>query len=55
MRKIGLDMETEQLDAATFSEFQEAFKLPLTPSKREALSVLLSGRKQRGSRPVRAA
>jgi len=33
MRKIGLDIETEAPDEATSLEFQEAFKLPLTPSK----------------------
>jgi hypothetical protein len=55
MRKIGLDIETEAPDEATFLEFQEAFKLPLTPSKREAMHVLFPGRKQRGQGPVRAA
>ena len=55
MRRIGLDTETELPDEATFQEFQTAFKLPLSPSKREAMQVLFPGRKQRGSGPVRAA
>jgi hypothetical protein len=54
MRRIGLDLETVRPDEATFQEFQEAFKLPLSASKREALNVLFQGRKQRGSCPVRA-
>lgn len=54
MRRIGLDLETVRPDEATFQEFQEAFKLPLSPSKREAMDVLFPGRKQRESRPVRA-
>jgi hypothetical protein len=54
MRRIGLDLETVRPDEATFQEFQEAFKLPLSASRREALNVLFHGRKQRGSCPVRA-
>ena len=52
MRKFDIDVVTEHPDTATFEEFQVAFKLPLSPSKREAMGVLLSGRKQRGSHPV---
>jgi hypothetical protein len=55
MRKLGMEVQTEQPNAAMFDKFHEAFKLPLTPPKREAMNVLLSGRKQRGSRSVRAA
>ena len=55
MRKFDIDVATEHPDIATFEEFQVAFKLPLSPSKREAMGVLLFGRKQRGSHPVRAA
>ena len=55
MRKFDIDVATEHPDTTTFEEFQVAFKLPLSPSKREAMGVLLSGRKQRGSHPVRAA
>lgn len=53
LRRIGLELETVRHDEATFQEFQELFKLPLTPSKREAMNVLFPGRKQRGSGPVR--
>lgn len=45
MRRIDLDIETELPDEASFQEFQAAFKLPLTPSKREAMQVLFPGRK----------
>lgn len=54
MQRSGLDTETAKPDEATFQEFQELFKLPLTPSKREALNVLFPGRRQRGSRTAPA-
>lgn len=33
MKRLGFEMETQLLDEASFQEFQEAFTLPLTPSK----------------------
>jgi hypothetical protein len=47
MKKLGFEVETELPDEASFDEFQTAFRLPLTPSKRKAMQVLFPGRKQR--------
>lgn len=49
MRRLGFEKETEVPDEASFEEFQELFKQPLTPSKREALDILFPGRKQRAA------
>jgi len=54
-KRLGVEVETELPDEASFEEFQTAFKLPLSPSTREAMQVLFPGRKQRVSRTVRAA
>lgn len=55
MKRLGVEVETELPDEASFNEFQTAFKLPLSSSTREAMQVLFPGRKQRASRSVRAA
>ena len=55
MKRLGVDVETELPDVASFDEFQTAFKLPLSSETRVAMEVLFPGRKQRASRPVRAA
>jgi hypothetical protein len=55
MKRLGMEVETEDPDEASFDEFQTAFKLPLPSPTREAMEVLLHGRKQRARRPVRAA
>ena len=55
IKRLGFEMETQLPDEASFQEFKEAFTLPLTPSKREAMQVLFPGRKQRASPAVRAA
>lgn len=55
MKKLGFEIETEIPDEASFDEFQTTFRLPLTPSKREAMQVLFPGRKQRALGAVRAA
>lgn len=54
MKRLGVQVETEHLDEATFDEFQVAFKLPLEEDTREAMQVLFHGRKQRASGSVRA-
>jgi hypothetical protein len=54
MKRLGVEVETQLPDEASFQEFQEAFTLPLTPSKREAMEVLFPLRKQRAFRTVRA-
>jgi DNA-dependent RNA polymerase auxiliary subunit epsilon len=40
MKNLGFEVETELPDETSFDEFQTAFRLPLTPSKREAMQVL---------------
>lgn len=55
MKRLGVEVETELPDEASLEEFQTAFKLPLSPSTREAMQVLFPGRKQWVSRTVRAA
>jgi hypothetical protein len=54
-KKIGVEVETQLPDEASFQEFQTAFALPLSPSTREAMQVLFPGQKQRARRAVRAA
>jgi hypothetical protein len=44
MKKLGLEVETEKPDEASFKEFQQAFAPPLSPSTREAMQVLFPGR-----------
>ena len=55
MKRLGVEVETQLPDEASFQEFQIAFKLPLSSSTREAMQVLFLGRKQWASRAVRAA
>ena len=55
MRCLGLEHETVVPDEASFEEFQTAFTLPLSPSKREAMKVLFPGRKKRALGTVCAA
>ena len=40
-------------DEASFDEFQTAFKLPLSPTTREAMEVLFAGQEAAGS-PARS-
>lgn len=47
MKKLGFEVETELPDEASFDEFQTAFQLPLSSSKRQTMKVLFPGRKQR--------
>jgi hypothetical protein len=53
LKRLGVEVETQLLDGASFQEFQTAFALPLTPSMREAMQVLFPGRRQRASKAVR--
>jgi hypothetical protein len=53
MKHIGVEVETQLPDEASFEEFQTAFKLPLSPSTREAMLVLFPGKKQRASTAIR--
>ena len=55
MKRLGVEVETQLPNEASFQEFQAAFTLPLTPSTREAMKVLFPERKQRAVRAVRAA
>ena len=55
MKRLGVEVETQLPDEASFQEFQAAFTLPLKPSTREAMEVLFPGTKQRPVRAVRAA
>jgi hypothetical protein len=41
MKKLGVEVETQLPDEASFDEFQTAFALPLSASTREAMNVLL--------------
>jgi hypothetical protein len=52
MKRLGVELETQLSDEASFQEFQTAFKLPLSLSTREAMLVLFPGKKQRASRSV---
>jgi hypothetical protein len=46
MKKLGVKVETQLPDEASFDEFQTAFALPLSSSTREVMNVLLfPGRK----------
>lgn len=47
MKKLGIEVETEQLDQASFEEFQQTFVLPLSVSKDEAMRELFPGRNSR--------
>jgi hypothetical protein len=47
MKLLGLKVETELPDEASFEELQTAFKLPLSTSTRDAVQVLFPGRNQR--------
>ena len=47
MKCLGLKVETELPDEASFEEFQTAFKLPLSTLTREAMQVLFPGRNLR--------
>jgi hypothetical protein len=47
MKKLGLEVETEKPDEASFEEFQQAFAPPLSPSTREVMQVLSPGRLRR--------
>ncbi|CAD6228420.1 unnamed protein product [Miscanthus lutarioriparius] len=47
MKCLGLEVETELPNEASFEEFQTAFKLPLSTSTREAMQVLFPGRNPR--------
>jgi hypothetical protein len=55
MKRLGVEVEMQLPDEASFDEFQMVFALPLTPSTREAMQVLFLGRKQRAYSVVRAA
>jgi len=46
MKRLGLEVETEVPDAASFDEFHAALKFPLSSSTKEAMRVLFPGRKQ---------
>jgi hypothetical protein len=52
MKKLGLEVETQLPDEASFDEFQTAFALPLSPSTREAMNVLFSAKERRASSSV---
>jgi hypothetical protein len=41
MLSLGMEVETQLPDEASFDEFQTAFALPLSASMREAMNVLL--------------
>jgi hypothetical protein len=47
MKKAGLLAETVKPNEASFGEFQQAFKGPLSSSKREAMRVLFHVRRRR--------
>lgn len=55
LKRIGLEIETEHPDKASFDEFHTAFKLLLPEDTKEAMRVLFPGRKQRILRTVSAA
>lgn len=55
MKKAGIQVRTKLEGAASFEEFHEAFKLPLSPSTREAMDVLLHGDSLRHSGRAHAA
>jgi hypothetical protein len=45
MKRLGIEVETEQPDEASFAEFQTAFTLPLSTTTREAMKALFLGAK----------
>jgi hypothetical protein len=45
MKRLGLEVETELPDEASFDEFQTAFTLPLSTTTREATEALFLGTK----------
>jgi hypothetical protein len=55
LKRIGLEIDTEHPDEASFDEFHTAFKLPLPEETKEAMRALFPGRKQRVLRTVSAA
>ena len=44
MKRLGVEVETQLPDEASFQEFQTAFKLPLSSSTQEAMQVLFPSR-----------
>lgn len=52
MKRLGLKVETERLDEASFDEFQTAITMPQPEDTREAMNVLFPGRKQRTYGPL---
>lgn len=55
MKRLGLEVETERPDEASFDDFRTAFTAPLAEDTREAMNVLFPGRKQRTLGSVSAA
>jgi len=55
MKKLGLEVQTEVPDEASFNEFHAALKFPLDSSTKEAMQVLFHGRKQLALDAVSAA
>jgi hypothetical protein len=53
MKRLGIEVETQLPDEASFEEFQTAFKLPLSQSTREAMLALFPGKMQWASTAVR--
>jgi hypothetical protein len=45
MKHLGLEVETELPDEASFDEFQTAFTLPLSTTMREAMEAFFLGAK----------
>jgi hypothetical protein len=45
MKRLGLEVETELPDEASFDEFQTVFTLPLIATTREAMEALFLGAK----------
>ena len=43
MKRLGVEIETQLPDEASFDEFQTAFASPLSSSTREAMQVLFPG------------
>lgn len=47
MKKLGVPVETEQPDQASFEEFQETFRSPLSSCQRAGMRELFPGRRSR--------
>ena len=47
MKRLGFEIPTEVPNQASFEEFQQAFALPLSPMKREAIDALFPIRRRR--------